>query len=643
MAHSLPVNTQTTMINSVRFIVVIIFFTSCSEKKDSSKVETTTKQVAHRFLPFTAIELNDTSNFMDVPENWKIYGEVYANRSKKNTLIASEGTGILVNQPDEVNNGHLFTDFEHGDMELEIDVMMPEGSNSGLYFQGRYEVQLLDSWGVENPLYSDIGGIYHRWDDSRGEGKEGYEGYAPRINAAKAPGLWQHFKIIFHAPKFDGSGNKTDNAEFEEVWLNGVLVQKNIQLTGPTRASAFDDEKAKGPLMVQGDHGSVALKNMEYKLYGAEKVRLSDMTLKEYESDSVMLTNLDSLELIREIATDTISAAMASGTRTKRILSYTGKMVVPESGDYLFDYRINEGGGVFIVNGDTLVHLDGNYTLDSLGVGIKRLSEGEVPFQLIYNKHRGWTQDFSLEVEGPGIQKQALHAPSSINSTGFLPEDSMMVDVTDGVELQRSFWMHDGKKRTHCISVGTPQGIHYAYDLVNGALLQVWNGDFFDATEMWLNRGEKQLGLPAGFTVSFHGNPQFAYLSEENTPWPEDVSGFEDFKSTGYTLDSNGLPSFKYRKGNTAISDKMTPSEDMRSLNRTITLDGATPITHKIAEGNHIAELPDGTFIVNDESYFINFPEDAALKPEIRKNPGKNELIVNIPEGDHTLDYSITW
>lgn len=630
------------MKNSIRCILLISLFASCSEEKDEIVTTAATEEIAP-YLPFKAIELNDLSSFAEVPKNWKIVGNVYADLSKENTLITSEGTGVLVNLPDEQIKGHLFTYFEHGDMELEMDVMMPKGSNSGLYFQGRYEVQLFDSWGVENPQYSDMGGIYHRWDESRGEGKEGYEGYAPKINAAKAPGLWQHFKIIFHAPKFDSSGKKTDNAEFEEVWLNGVLAQKNVQLTGSTRAAAFDDEKAKGPLMVQGDHGAVAFKSLKYKLYSDEKIRLADMTLKEYESDSVKLVNLDSLQLIREIATDTISAAMVSGKNPKKILSYTGKMIVPESGDYLFDYRINEGGGVLIVDKDTVVNLDGDNTLDSLGIGIKKLNKGEVPFQLIYNKHRYWKQDFSLEVEGPGIQKQALHAKSSVHRTGFLPEEIMIVDVADEVELQRSFWMHDGKKRTHSISVGTPQGIHYAYDLANGALLQIWNGDFFDATEMWMNRGEKQLGVPAGFTVSFHGDPEFARLENEDAPWPADASDLKDFKSTGYTLDADGLPTFNYQKENTTITDKMTPSNGTRALDRTITFKGTTPITHKIAEGTHIDQLPDGTFIVNDESYFVNFPDDAALKPAVRNNNESDELIVSVPGGEHSLNYTITW
>jgi len=630
------------MQKTILLLVFTAFFSSCSDTKSNTEATKTT-EVLLPFLPFKEIALSQTTDFKEIPENWKLAGSIYVDRSNEKTLVMAEGKGILVNMPNDQNKGHLFTTFEHGDMELEVDVMMPQGSNSGLYFQGRYEVQLLDSWGVKNPQHLDMGGIYHRWDDAMGKGNEGYEGSAPKINAAKAPGLWQHLKIVFHAPRFDEEGNKIKNAEFEEVWLNGVLIQENVEVTGPTRSSAFEDEKPKGPLMVQGDHGAVALKNLKYKLYKGENVQLKDMTLREYPSDSVMLVNLDSLTPLRELAVDTVSAEMVSAKREPRMLRFSGKMLIPEAGDYLFDYRIHDGGGLLIVENDTLINLDGDYTLDSLGIGTKQLKAGEVPFELIYNKHRGWRQGFSLEVEGPGIQKHALHTPGSLSRAVHLPADVIMVNATEDVTLQRSFWIHKGKKRTHCISVGTPQGIHYAYDLDNAALLQVWNGSFFDATEMWLNRGEKQLGLPAGFTVSFHGDAQFANMPDASGPWPEFASAQEDFKSGGYTLDDAGLPSFHYKIGTTDIIDAFKPSSDMRALERSIRFNGNTGLAHKLAEGNQIEVLPDGTYIVNDESYFIKFADLGDLIPRVRQSNGKDELIVNVPSGAHTLNYTIIW
>ncbi|WP_299532664.1 family 16 glycoside hydrolase [Ulvibacterium sp.] len=630
------------MKTNISIALLFIIFLGCKEKPGKTKPQSSKAQV-QKFLPFKTIELENLDSFSPTGENWKIAANVYVDRSMERTISFSEGTGVMVNIPKEGSMEHLFTNIEHGDMELEVDVMMPVNSNSGLYFQGRYEIQLFDSWGKKDPEHSDMGGIYQRWDDTREKGKEGFEGHAPKINAAKTPGLWQHFKIIFHAPHFDAAGNKIRNAKFSEVWLNGVLVHKNVEVTGPTRAAAFTDEKPLGPLMVQGDHGPVALKNMRYKLYGTKRVSIQETTMKEFESAGMVLTDMDSLTVIREIETDSISATMATGDRPKKILSYTGKLEIPESGDYLFDYKVNSAGGLFIIDGDTIVDLNGDYNLDSLGLGKKTLAAGEVPFQLIYNKHRAWRRGFSLEVEGPGIEKHALHAESSLNVNEGRPAEDIMVTVSDEVVLHRSFLMHDEIKRTHCISVGTPQGVHYAYDLASGALLKVWDGDFIDATQMWFSRGEKQLGVPSGFTVSFHGDPEFTILAGEDSIWPKTILETENFKPMGYEIGEGGFPTFVYQKTKVDIRDRMVPLEDRRALKRIIEISGETDIWHKIAEGESIVNLPDGSYIINNESYFITVPSNFGLKPIVRNVNGKEELLLKIPAGQNKVEYTIIW
>jgi hypothetical protein len=138
--------------------------------------------------------------------------------------------------------------------------MVPRGSNSGVYFMGRYEIQILDSWGKKQPTFSDCGGIYQRWDDKRTP--KGYEGRPPRVNASLPPGQWQTFDVIFRAPRFDKTGKKIANARFVKVIHNGILVHRNAEVTGPTRAGTYRDEKPRGPLMLQGDHGPVAYRNI---------------------------------------------------------------------------------------------------------------------------------------------------------------------------------------------------------------------------------------------------------------------------------------------------------------------------------------------------------------------------------------------
>src|SRR5690606_35316420 len=156
------------------------------------------------------------------------------------------------------------------------------GSNSGIYLQGRYEIQLLDSWGVVNPTAGDNGGIYERWDDSKPEGQKGFQGYAPRQNVSRAPGLWQKLNISFQAPKFDENGNKTENARILRIELNGVVIHENVELFGPTRGGMENNEKAKGPLRIQGDHGAVAFKNIQITSYDKLRPDLSNLDFLIY-------------------------------------------------------------------------------------------------------------------------------------------------------------------------------------------------------------------------------------------------------------------------------------------------------------------------------------------------------------------------
>lgn len=212
------------------------------------------------------ISLTDLSAFKPTTSNWKVVGDVTVDHRQEKAIGYRKGQGILYCNPTEESKNHIFTKLEHADIELEVEVLVPLKSNSGLYFMGRYEVQILDSWGVTNPKHADIGGIYQRWDESRGKGREGYEGHAPPVNAARKPGEWQQFRISFRAPRFNAAGKKIRNARFEEVWLNGTLLHENVELNGPTRSPGFEQEADTGPLMIQGDHGPVALRNLKIKV-----------------------------------------------------------------------------------------------------------------------------------------------------------------------------------------------------------------------------------------------------------------------------------------------------------------------------------------------------------------------------------------
>jgi hypothetical protein len=168
-----------------------------------------------------------------------------------------EPAGTMLNGPDG-RTVNLVTDRKFGDVELYLEFMLAKGSNSGVYLAGLYEVQIFDSWGSTEPVRSsDAGGIYHRWIDNQGVG-----GSAPSRNASRRPGEWQSYQIWFRAPRFDAAGKKIENAKFVRVLFNGLSVQQNVEVDGPTRAAMEIPEAALNPIMLQGDHGPVAFRNI---------------------------------------------------------------------------------------------------------------------------------------------------------------------------------------------------------------------------------------------------------------------------------------------------------------------------------------------------------------------------------------------
>lgn len=149
----------------------------------------------------------------------------------------------------EVNKtGSILTRDEYGDVQLHIEWAAPEQvsgegqgrGNSGVYFQGRYEVQVLDSY--KNPTYED------------GQAAAIYRISPPLVNASRKPGQWQTYDIVFRAPAKDGKGQVRPGSL--TVFHNGVLVQDHVELKGEaTTAASFSGVTAKGPLLLQ-DHGN---------------------------------------------------------------------------------------------------------------------------------------------------------------------------------------------------------------------------------------------------------------------------------------------------------------------------------------------------------------------------------------------------
>jgi hypothetical protein len=176
---------------------------------------------------------------------WKV-GKAALDPNEPKKLVVAEGNE-LVNA--ETHSVDLYSEAKWGDCKIELELMVPKGSNSGVYVMGEYEIQVLDSFGKQKVGTGDMGALYNV--------------SAPSVNASKAPGEWQTLMIDWRAPKFDADGKKTGNAKLVKVELNGQTIQENLDVKGPTPGGLTGKEAAMGPLMFQGDHGPVSFRNIK--------------------------------------------------------------------------------------------------------------------------------------------------------------------------------------------------------------------------------------------------------------------------------------------------------------------------------------------------------------------------------------------
>jgi len=147
-------------------------------------------------------------------------------------------------------SGDIVTKQPFGDCQLHIEWATPaevkgEGQgrgNSGVIIQGRYELQVLDSYQNKTYFNGQAGAVYSQ--------------YAPLVNVSRKPGEWQSYDVIFHAPRFDENGKLSKPATIT-VLQNGVLVQDNVEIKGPTanQPTKYEAHPLKQPLVLQ-DHGN---------------------------------------------------------------------------------------------------------------------------------------------------------------------------------------------------------------------------------------------------------------------------------------------------------------------------------------------------------------------------------------------------
>ncbi|MBN2449531.1 MAG: DUF1080 domain-containing protein [Lentisphaeria bacterium] len=183
------------------------------------------------------------------PASWCVGSAALDPQDPRRFTVTPGGSELINNTEGHGKSLDLFSEALHGDAVISLDVMVPKGSNSGIYVMGEYEIQVLDSHGKDaHPGAGDMGAIYGA--------------QPPSKPVYRAPGEWNTYEIHWRAPVFDQAGTKTANARFLKVILNGVTIHENVEMPKQTPGGVQGKEKPLGPLMFQGNHGPVAYRNI---------------------------------------------------------------------------------------------------------------------------------------------------------------------------------------------------------------------------------------------------------------------------------------------------------------------------------------------------------------------------------------------
>ena len=154
--------------------------------------------------------------------------------------------------------GDIETQRKFGDIQLHLEWRTPSvvkgngqgRGNSGVFLQGRYEIQILDSY--QNRTYSN------------GQAASLYKQEIPLVNASLPPGEWQSYDIVFRAPRF-GASEELESPAFVTVFHNGVLVLNNVEIRGSTTyigSPSYSPHEPKQPLMLQDHWNPVSFRNI---------------------------------------------------------------------------------------------------------------------------------------------------------------------------------------------------------------------------------------------------------------------------------------------------------------------------------------------------------------------------------------------
>lgn len=313
--------------------------------------------------------------------------------------------------------------------------------------------------------------------------------------------------------------------------------------------------------------------------------------------------------------------------------SLIGKMKIPEAGRHRLVLQI-AGRSSMKVNGKEVFPDAWSHSSNARVAEID-LPVGDASLELLIKPQAGWNPTSDFGWEGPGSRPAVLH---TLSSTLSVPaSDPIMLDVGRptvfrsfmDIDLKNypqlpeyndkpNFFRETKRKRiVHAVQVGDPSHLHYTYDLDNGAVAQIWKGDFLNTSPMWDNRGDGS-SRPEGAVLLFDDVSVVVAKADLFDLKPSITEPVAEYRPKGYDLDEGGQPAFRYQRFGMDVSDQVRVSAG-KMLTRTLTFDRSLPgqtYVCRLVTGEKIEKSAEDTWWSMVKSTIFSCPKGAKASIE---------------------------
>jgi mono/diheme cytochrome c family protein len=532
--------------------------------------------------------------------------------SSQNNFAVIEGAkNTVLYTQNKVADHELVTKAGFGDAWLKLDFMMTKNADAAIYLQGRYGIALTDSNEKKLMTAEDLGGLLHRSVSGQKVG-----GIAARTNAAKLNGEWQQLEIRFRAPRFDLANNKTADAFFLDVKINGELVQQNIFIQGFAIGAKFPWEERYGPVMLRVNRGAVAFKDIDIRHADYDAIivpgKQGQKTNEDVLVDFVQIGK-DAFESFGCASCHAVAARDASvksgpnlyglfaaKPREREVLEGEGhRFTITADRTYLLNSIRSPAAQLAVIESGSKV---GEAYLPIMpAFGAATITDKQIDAMSAYLATLNSRFD-----QGPVVKLVTVEGPTQYDPL----QDSLQLLVNNRVRIQRGPMMGVSGRSIH---VGQTNGINYSFDPRILAVAKIWQGGFLDVSGEWTNRGGG--GLKPGFdskvielgknsflvaplnaeggTIDFSFKEavfgDFETMEESLTSTIDHLDRLKavDAQFLGYQFDSrhpNAAPTFRYRVGKNqlALSHQLDANGDL-----TLKLSGELITPQKFAVNLH--------------------------------------------------------